>query len=58
MTNVTKCPKCRGRMLVYNVRPNEYGELVRWRKCEDCGYRFVTAEIIDHEIKEGGGKNG
>lgn len=40
------CPKCGGSTSVKDSRPTERGDTVRRRKCDDCGYRYSTYEML------------
>ena len=41
------CPICCGKTKVYNTCMLTLdNELPRWRKCLECGHRFVTLERI------------
>ena len=37
------CPMCNGDTDVTCTRDNE-DHVIRYRKCQDCGYRFTTVE--------------
>ena len=38
------CPECGADSRVYNSRVFAQGEIVRFRECQVCGTRFMTAE--------------
>jgi transcriptional regulator NrdR family protein len=48
-----KCIKCSARTDVYDSRLIEGRGYRRKRKCEKCGFRFATIEILDtaHELR-------
>lgn len=48
------CPKCGAKSRVYDSRPNDDPiGLIRWRKCEQCGRRWKTVELMYYEFLEG-----
>lgn len=53
-----KCPVCNGKTKVYehNIRTNK--GYLRRRRCDDCGHRFRTLEVICDVQIQGDGKRG
>lgn len=39
-----QCPECGDKTLVYRSRKT-LGTVIRLRRCEECGFRFVTEEL-------------
>lgn len=40
------CPNCGEKTIVVNTIPyRELGELYRYRKCENCKFKFYTIEV-------------
>ena len=49
--SIRNCPKCGVETFVIDSRPDPNGGIRRRRKCEACGYRYSTIEIL-YEEKE------
>lgn len=43
--NMRKCPKCGKQSYVTGTGISDRKFLVRRRTCEECGYRWTTAEV-------------
>lgn len=41
-----KCPKCRGIGKTISTR-NQDDSIIRWHKCENCGFTFTSTQIVD-----------
>lgn len=42
----TMCPKCGGDGFVKKTYINDSGARIRIRKCDACGYRYRTREVL------------
>jgi len=48
------CPQCRtDRILVITTRPLENGNLLRRRRCQDCGHRWYTHQSREYPLPPG-----
>lgn len=53
------CPKCGEDAQVYSGHPDPEDQMyIRRRKCGNCGYRFITVEVISNTAIQGDGKHG
>ena len=48
------CPLCRGKTKIFDSRPSETGEVIRYRKCLNCGSCFITIETFSRFWKKPG----
>lgn len=49
--NASLCPACGGNSEVQKTGTNISGQLMRYRVCKVCGYRFKTVELLFVEDK-------
>ncbi len=43
--NAFTCPCCGGKTRSSGTQATDYGEITRERRCDVCGYSFVTIEL-------------
>lgn len=46
-----RCPNCDAESYVVDTREASDGTIHRRRECPNCGQRFATREIFDHNIE-------
>lgn len=44
--NAGECPKCQGDTTVWKTGTNRAELLIRYRVCNECGYKYKTVELL------------
>lgn len=44
--NAGECPKCQGNTTVWKTGTNRAELLIRYRVCNECGYKYKTVELL------------
>ncbi len=44
--DASECPRCQERSVVMKKAKNAAGLLIRYRVCNECGYKYRTVELL------------